>query len=661
MSIVKRVANKRELIMNKIVKAVAALVVVIILIIALIPIFISSDDIVNKINEQVTENTGRSLVIEGDKSFSIFPSLALQLEKVRFSNMKSGSNPDMMTMKSLEIHIPWMSLFSGELVIERFVIEQPEILLETDKSGRNNWQLLSEVSVEENDTNLEKSTSPKSKTTLPKGFDLSLGKIEINGGKLTLLDHLTHSNTTIEQLNLSLDLPSLRKELVLNGSISFMEEVFSFDAKVDTPAKLINNQRVNVKLALTSSLFTMNYSGELIESGKIIQGHLALDTPSVKNILIWQKQTLTAKEEAFNQFSFNTDMLFKKNTLTLNKLDAKLDKLAFTGDSILVLSSPMQVNVAVDLGVLDLNPYLVDVAENKAAAPKSQEKGEQTSEPIVWDNTPIDLSVLKQVNADIKLKSTKLVFREIKLDENKLSLVLNGGNALLKLEKFNAYQGKGSGEVKLTTAKKPYKIHSNFELKGIQANPLLKDAIGFDKLIGKGLLNWNINTQGISQKDFVESLNGKFGFNLSDGAVKGVNLAAVARSAEGLLSGDINKVSLDKNFDKAQATDFASFLANFNFNNGVGSTTDLALFNPFIRVNGQGTLNLPATKIDFKVQTKLIASAQGQQSADAKSGLTIPIKITGPFHDVKIRPDLSSATENKIKDKITDKLKGFFN
>ncbi|GAA0813707.1 AsmA family protein [Colwellia asteriadis] len=644
--------------MNKIFKVIAAFFVVIILVVALIPFFISSDDIVKQVSEQVQTTTGRVLSIDGDKSFSVFPSLSLQLENVRFSNMESGSKADMVTMKALAIHIPWLSLFSGELIVERFVIEQPNILLETDKAGKNNWQLLAATAEP-----TASDTSASGSSTLPEQFDLSLGQVEVNGGKLTFIDHRTDSTTVIDELELALVLPSLREKFTFNGSLNYMDETFDLEANLTTPAKLINNQAVQVELALTSSIVNLNYQGELLESGATIKGHLALDTPSVKNILAWQKQSVAMKDNALNQFSFNTDMHFSQNTLTLAKLDAKLDQLAFTGQSALTLSSPLQVNLDIDLGELDLNPYLADAAENSSKAAQSETENDTNKEaqPIVWDNSTIDLSALKQLNANIKLSSSKLIFREIKLDENEILLKLENGNAKVTLNKFNAYQGKGSGEINLISAVKPYKISSKFSLEGIQANPLLNDAAGFDKLLGQGQFSWNLNTQGLSQRDFVEKLNGTFGFNLSDGAVKGANLAAIARSAESLLNGDVSNVSLDKNFDQAQKTDFASFIANFTVTNGVANTSDLALANPFIRVNGQGGADLPKTDINFKVQTKLIASADGQQSEGDSSGVTIPMKITGQFHKIKVRPDVSSATKDKVKDKLKDKLKGLFN
>lgn len=56
--------------------------------------------------------------------------------------MATGSRPDMFAMEQLAVHIPWLSALSGEAKLERFVINNPKIILETDKQGNANWQLL---------------------------------------------------------------------------------------------------------------------------------------------------------------------------------------------------------------------------------------------------------------------------------------------------------------------------------------------------------------------------------------------------------------------------------------------------------------------------------------------------------------------------------------
>lgn len=639
--------------MNKVVKAFAGFLVVFIAIIVLVPLFVSNDDIVQQISRHVKDATGRTLIVDGDKSLSIVPSLTLTLDNVRLSNMSSGSQADMVMMNKLDIHIQWLSLLRGKLVIDRFVVEQPNILLETDKQGVSNWQFYPTITAE-----TQKATTPSNTPVLPENFDIHLGQVEIIGGRVTFIDHSQNSTAQIEQIDLRLLLSSLQQPLALSGNVSYMNERFTLDGQLDTPWHLINKQVTKLTLHVQSTLVNLTFDGELGSATEVVKGHLALATSSVKNILTWQEQPTNYNEHALNQLNFKTDLLFDGKTLTLPNLEAKLDKLAFTGQSTFVLSSPLQVNMDLDLGVLDLNPYLIDTTG------VDKTEAEQSAPVIVWSNDVIDLSPLKQLNARIALNSKKLLFRQIELGENELLLQLNNGNAQLDLLKFNAYQGEGSGSITLTTGHNPYQINSDFSFKGIQANPLLKDAVGFDKLLGQGDLQWNINTYGNSQKTLIEQLGGIVTINLTDGAIKGANLAAIARSAEGLLSGELDKVNLDKEFNDAQKTDFASLLTTLSFSQGVGNVKELSLVNPFIRVSGLGKVDLPKTAVDLQIKTTLIASAQGQQAVDDKKGVAIPIKVTGQFHQVKIRPDVRNVIEdkvkNKLKNKVNDALKSLF-
>ncbi len=634
-------------------KLLAALVGLILLTIVLVPLFISMDDVVAKINTSVKSNTGRTLSIDGEKHFSAFPSLVLTLEQVRFSNISAGSRADMASMAKLDVHIPWLSLFSGELKIDKFVIDKPDILLETTKDGINNWTLVGDKPSAGTTSASESGAGQSGTSKLPDNFDVNLGDIEIREGTLTLIDHQTGERKQFNNLGLAVELPSLHQPLKVKGTLSYMQQTFDLTTTIDTPAKAIENQPFGLEVALDSQLLQLNYKGQIKSAGKHIAGDLSVKGDSVKQILNWQKQPLQAKDNAFNGFSLNSNIYLNDNKIGFKGLEAKLDALAFKGDAVITLNKVPQVVLNIDLGELDLNPYL----------PEPVEQTQQTTaekQPIVWDDTPIALEGLKAVNADIKVKSTALKARDIKLGANQFHLTLTGGKLNLAMEQFNAYQGKGTGMVMVNAARKPYHIETRFDLTDIDANPLLLDVAKFDKVLGKGSLNWQLSTQGVSQKDFVHALAGDLGFNLKDGAVKGANLAAIARSAQNLLTGNLSGVSLDKNFDNAEKTDFASFAATFQFQRGVGQNSDLALLNPFVEVSGQGSVDLPQTKIAMQVKTKLVGSMEGQTSGTGKSGLTLPIKITGPFHDVKVRPDISDSAKDKAKDTIKNKLKDLF-
>ncbi len=637
-------------------KAMAIITVIIVLLIVAATQLISTQDIFDQVSTKVEQTTGRTLTVNGELNLKVFPSLLLELNDVHFSNAKGGSKPNMATIDELLIHIPWLSIFSGQLTIEKFVINNPDILLEKTAEGKVNWQFSpltkSVAKVDSSTKNLpEKSPTSDEKSALPESFDISLGQVEINGGKLTFIDHQSSESKVIDQLSLAISLPSLQKTLNVSGSVRYMAQVFELETSITTPAKAINNQAFSVNVALTSALAKLTYTGEVLQKGQELKGKLSLSGDSVKQLLNWQSIAMDAKAEAFNQFSLSTNMHFASDTLKLSELVVKLDQLAFKGSTAITLSTPLKVVSNIDLGVLNLNPYLPEVS---SAEPVKQEPAGQ---PIVWDDTTLDLSALKSLNAKISIQSSQLFAREIKLGKNDIAFTLDKGIATVQLKSFEGYQGSGSGVVKVNAAKKPYLISSKFELADINAAPLLKDAIGFDKLMGKGQLAWDVSTQGSSQRDFIHHLNGDLKVNFIDGAVKGVNLAAIAKSASSIMQGNLSAVSLDSDFSNAAQTDFAALKAEFMVNNGVANTKNLSLNNPFIRISGTGDIDLPKTTVNLQVKSKMVASTQGQAAESDSSGVEIPIKITGPFHDIKIRPDVSSGAKDKVKDKVKDKLK----
>ena len=640
--------------MNIFLKSLAIIMLIIVLLIVVATQLISTEDIVNQVSTNVEQSTGRVLTVNGEQSLSVFPSLTLALNDVNFSNVAGGSKPNMASINELLIHIPWFSVFSGELAIEKFVINDPNILLEKSVDGSVNWQF-STMANTDHDTEKDTKTSPTNDkpVTLPDGFDISLGQVEINGGKLTFIDHQSKETKIIDQLDLAITMPSLRQALNLSGSVRYMTQTLELESIITSPAKAINNQPFTVELNLTSALVKLNYQGEVVQQGEELNGKLSLSGDSVKALLNWQNIALVAKDEAFNKFSLSTNMGFANNKLTLNKLKVSLDELEFNGSTAITLSEPLNISSTIDLGILDLNPYLPEPSSEVETTPTD----DQVSQPIVWDNTELDLSVLRSINANISIKSSQLLVRDIKLGKNELALMLNKGVADVQLKSFQGYEGNGSGAIKLNANKKPYQITTKFDLANINAEPLLTDAVGFDKLIGKGQLAWDLSTQGISQREFIKQLNGHLDISFIDGAVKGVNLAAIAKSASNIMQGNLSAVSLDSDFSNADKTDFAALTGKFTLTNGVATTDNLSLNNPFIRISGTGDINLPETKVNLQIKSKVVASTQGQAAEATDSGIVIPIKITGPFHDIKIRPDVSSGAKDKVKDKIKDKVK----
>jgi len=85
--------------------------------------------------------TGRELRIGGRLQLDLFAAApALVAENVSLANVPGGSQPDMLRVKRLELQIRLVPLLSGRVEIARLVLVEPELLLETDRSGRPNWR-----------------------------------------------------------------------------------------------------------------------------------------------------------------------------------------------------------------------------------------------------------------------------------------------------------------------------------------------------------------------------------------------------------------------------------------------------------------------------------------------------------------------------------------
>jgi uncharacterized protein involved in outer membrane biogenesis len=93
----------------------------------------------DQIAESISETTGRELKIDGELKvkLSFVPSLAVN--NITFANASWGSRPEMAKIKRLEVQVDLLPLISGEIKVNRFVLIEPDILLETDKQGRGNW------------------------------------------------------------------------------------------------------------------------------------------------------------------------------------------------------------------------------------------------------------------------------------------------------------------------------------------------------------------------------------------------------------------------------------------------------------------------------------------------------------------------------------------
>ena len=127
---------------------------------------------------------------------------------------------------------------------------------------------------------------------------------------------------------------------------------------------------------------------------------------------------------------------------------------------------------------------------------------------------------------------------------------------------------------------------------------------------------------------------GKGAVTFRDGKIKGVDLAGVARNVQSVLTGGA--------LGERASTDFAELGGTFTINKGVMTNTDFHLLNPFIRMTGNGTVDLANRSLDFHIEPKLVATTQGQGGQGGLGGVSIPFKVSGPWTKLSYGPDMQN-------------------
>lgn len=608
-----------------------ALVLLIIAVVAL-PFFLPTSVYKEQIVEQVRLTTGRELKIDGDLKISVWPALGVEVNKVRFANAAGAQEPDMASMEQMIVGAELWPLLSGSLKVTEVRLVKPVINLEIDKQGRGNW-LFEPVAAGTATT-----AAPSDGAAPPaEAGDLSFQDVELSDGTLTYRDARTGTSQRVDAINASVKLPSLDQAMVFVGGLTWNKEAIKINTEVASPRALSTGGKSALKSKVEGEVMNASFDGEIDAATSAIEGTVDFRTKSARRLASWAGVELP-KVRGFGAMSLTGAMSSSTNRIAFRNAKLSLDGMNGSGNLALDTGRAVPyVKGDFTLDRLDLNPYMGS-GEAKAAAPSKNVSA--------WSTAPIDFSALKSVDADFDFAVNALSVGGLKIGRSALDIALAGGKLKANLKQLALYGGNGSGLISLNGAGAVPAFGLDLKVAGVQGEPFLTDAAGFTRLSGTGSIVAKVAGSGRSQQAWMRSLGGVASIKFEDGAIKGVNLAEIARTIQSVLTGSA--------VGGAAKTDFAELSGSFVINNGVAANKDLKLLNPFVRLNGAGIIDIGSQTLDYRVEPKAVSSIKGQGGDHGIGGIGIPFRIKGPWSNPSYSPDLSGVLDSAV-DKI---LKG---
>lgn len=226
----------------------------------------------NKFKPQITkfvkDATGRELTLGGDLVLDIDFTPSLSVQNVTFGNAPWGTRPDLAKIKQLKVEMALLPLIRGHIDVKQLILIEPDVLVETDASGRSNFDF--------------KPTETQPDETIIPLF--AFKKIHIEKGVLHYRD-----GTSNQDYKLNLDLfnasaSDFNSNIKLDMGGRFRDKYFEIKGEIGSVTALIRpsvtcpielsailgSASVNIEGSIKDTLNFKDFSGTLTAKGSSI-------------------------------------------------------------------------------------------------------------------------------------------------------------------------------------------------------------------------------------------------------------------------------------------------------------------------------------------------------------------------------------------------------
>lgn len=590
-----------------------------------------------RIEAAASNALGREVTIGDNLSFRLLPRAAFHVEELTIANADGFDGPPLARVGEADIGVNLFKLLSNTVDVDRFVLTAPDLNLVRAADGRVNWNLAQAGATDTETDNGGRAAR-----------DLNLGTVRIVDGKARFRDDAAKQTYAASDIDLNILLKSLREPLEVDGTMVFQDQPAKLDLVLTTLADLTAGAPSNLKIDMTIGDSAAG-ADLTIEPGETLRyrGPIRLNAPDLPAFAALTGVAL-ADAPGFDRLSLNGDIDGGESALRLSGATVNFDDIAANGALTLDWSGPRpKVGGVLSTDQLDLRPYMPPPATAPEGFPQ-------------WSEAKMDFTSLRNVDADLDISTNAIFLNDLKTGETRLKLRLDDGRMTADIPELAMYGGQGSGRIVVNARGGAPSFSGNLDMNAVNAQRFSADLLRHDNLLGLGSFKFDFTATGSSQAEIMRTLDGRGGFDIANGALKGVNIAKIARAAAQFQEG-FNPAALASAVAAARGaneeTDFSEFLSNFSVDNGLIEAPTITLNGPYLTMTGVGAIDLPAQTINLRLSPRVTTTADGQ----AGRAIAVPVKVGGTFAKPTIGIDAEALVRRGAETTLRDLIGGLGN
>lgn len=651
-------------------------------------LFFDPNDYRDEIAAQVEKATGRELSIEGDLSLSVFPWLAVEVGRTRLANAPGFGEQPFASFERAELSVRLMPLIlSQELAVGTATLDSLVLNLAVAEDGSNNWEDLAAAEESPAEPETAEAGAPQLDIQGIAVENATINYRDAQGGSAYAISGLSLTTGRIAggapfdfdaEFDFTADPGELGGHLGIAGTATIGEDFARYAVEnLEVAGQLSGIAEQPAELALSAPAIALDTNEETVSPGTLELTFLDVQasadiapfsyagTPqpkaslrvqpfSLKGLLqaMGSEPPVTADPAALTRVSFNAEAAVGEEAIALTSLALQLDDTTLQG----TVSWPMteQGVIRFDLAADNIN---LDRYMAPGGTPAEAETGSNTDEIEI----PVEMIRAFQAVGSATLAQatlTGMVFENLEVGVNNV-----GGKLRLHPLSAELFEGTYSGDVRVDASGEVPSISVDEKVEGVSLTPLARAMFEQENISGTIAGTFQLSGRGANVGEIKSDLDGKMTFQLADGAWEGTDVWYQLRAARALF-----RKQPPPEQEGPPRTEFSSVVATGTVEDGLFRNDDLLAELPFLRLTGQGNVDLVEGTIDYGLQARVLERPEFVDPAsDAEledfTEAVIPMKVTGSLTSPKIRPDIEGMLKARVdeavekkKDELKDRL-----
>ncbi|MEM6635455.1 MAG: AsmA family protein [Pseudomonadota bacterium] len=566
--------------------------------------------------------TGRALSFDGAVRARIWPDIGVEIHDVSLANAPWSDEQAMLSAAKLEMAVELRPLLNGDVHVKSVAFDSPAVILERAADGAANWELLgADTATGASDGAAGAQTVRETEVSAPPAF--SLDKATISNGRLRFLDHASGQSVELAGLDLELTMPDLAGLAELTVAALVNGQKVESDLQLTSVADLLQGTPIKISATAAAGANRIAFSGSAAPSGGAVDGQIDLDITDANALFAALNQSPPAIPDGLGAERIALSGALAagaEGDVALSDALITLDQNQISGDIALALQERPFLTAVLRADALDLSGLTADENASAGGDGGASADGGAPADGG-WSKATIDASGLSALDADVSLSANSIDLGTTKTGRARLQARLNNGRLLVEIRELGTFGGQVQGTF-VVNNRGGLSVRGDLAANAVALEALFQEFLDFDRLRGAGDVEVSFLGVGDSLDQIMRSLDGEGKINFGTGELLGVDLVGMLRNLDVGFRGDGTKTVYD------------AITASFNVNDGVVSNLDLNFLAPLLTALGEGTIDLGAQSLNYRLTPEILRGAAEQ------AGISVPVTITGPWSDLKFAPDL---------------------